>query len=221
MSTELPLLYVLGDSVSLHYGPYLEEALQGTFRYARKTAEDVASVKVDIPPGPNGGDSNRVVLFLRGMIERGDFWPDVLLVNCGLHDLRRTVDTNKLQVDEEAYRANLREIISLARTIGAKLVWALCTPIFDDHHNGQATTLRRFNADVEIYNRIAMEEMSAAGVPMVDLYAFTRTLESDPAILLEDHVHYAVPAREQQGRYLARWLLDWHAGAREPAVSPR
>jgi len=32
----LPQVFVVGDSISMHYGPYLEQFLSGKMRYARK-----------------------------------------------------------------------------------------------------------------------------------------------------------------------------------------
>ncbi|HET8985854.1 MAG TPA: hypothetical protein VFN03_08860, partial [Trueperaceae bacterium] len=37
----LPRLFVVGDSISLHYGPYLERLVAGRYAYGRK--EDEAS----------------------------------------------------------------------------------------------------------------------------------------------------------------------------------
>ena len=185
MPAELPLVYVLGDSISMHYGPSLEAALRQKFRYARKTAVEVDSLGLDIPPGPNGGDSNRVVLFLERMVSRGCFRPDILLVNCGLHDIRRPMVGDEIQVDAATYRANLRRIIALARQIEALLVWVLSTNVIDSLHARKATETRRFNSDMEAYNQIAIEEMRAAGVPVIDLNAYTRGLEFEPDIFPE------------------------------------
>ena len=35
-------VYVLGDSISMHYGPYLEAYLRGVMDYARKGGEEAA-----------------------------------------------------------------------------------------------------------------------------------------------------------------------------------
>lgn len=173
----LPLVYVLGDSISLHYGPHLEKALRGKYRYARKTEDDVAALNLDMPASPNGGDSRRVVAFLAALAARGDLHPDVLVVNCGLHDIRRALPGEEMQVDAESYRSNLRRIIELAAGMHSSLVWVLCTPVDDALHARLASQHRRFDADVNLFNRIAREEMTAAGAPVIDLNTFTRDLQ--------------------------------------------
>lgn len=176
MPAELPLVYVLGDSISLHYGPYLEKALRGKFRYARKTENEVTALNLDMPASPNGGDSRRVVAFLTAQTARGDFHPDVLVVNCGLHDIRKALPAGEMQVDAENYRSNLRRIIGLAAGMRCSLVWVLCTPVDDVLHARLASQHRRFDADVNLFNRIAREEMTVGGVPVIDLNTFTREL---------------------------------------------
>jgi len=57
-------LYVIGDSISIQYGPYLEAALRGVMAYARKEGEEEALLNLDIPQGANGGDSGMVLSFL-------------------------------------------------------------------------------------------------------------------------------------------------------------
>ncbi|MBI5303206.1 MAG: hypothetical protein HY868_13820 [Chloroflexi bacterium] len=84
--TNLPTLRVVADSISMHYGPYLQTMLAGVMLYSRKTGDGVNMETA------NGGDSSQVVAYLWQLREqRAQF--DYLMVNCGLHDIRRDVNT--------------------------------------------------------------------------------------------------------------------------------
>ena len=58
-------LYVIGDSISIHYGPYLKKQLHGVVGYARKEGEEEARLNLDNPSGANGGDSSMVFHFYK------------------------------------------------------------------------------------------------------------------------------------------------------------
>ncbi len=83
----LPLLFVLGDSISIQYGPFLAKNLHNVARYDCKSGLPMALKDLDDPQGANGGDSGMVLAYLRERMESGGFSPDVLLLNCGLHDI--------------------------------------------------------------------------------------------------------------------------------------
>ena len=50
-------IYVIGDSISIQYGTYLESQLKGIMEYSRKGGIEEASVNFDHKTGANGGDS--------------------------------------------------------------------------------------------------------------------------------------------------------------------
>jgi hypothetical protein len=58
-------IYVLGDSISMQYGPSLEAYLEGVISYSRKEGEEEALLNLDNPRGANGGDSGMVLTFLK------------------------------------------------------------------------------------------------------------------------------------------------------------
>ena len=72
-------LYVIGDSISMHYGPYLERYSGEVFSYSRKTEEEVRDVGLSDKQGANGGDSGAVLEFLSAMIDSGRLKAEVLL----------------------------------------------------------------------------------------------------------------------------------------------
>src|SRR3569623_656120 len=104
--------FVIGDSISIQYGPYLEQYLAGYLHYARKSGESEALANLDIPQGANGGDSSMVLKYLRGLHQTKSLQADVLLINCGLHDIKTDPATGKKQVTLEDHRRNLQEILA-------------------------------------------------------------------------------------------------------------
>ena len=65
-------VYIIGDSISIQYGPYLEKALKGIMTYARKEGEAESLLNLDNPQGANGGDSSMVLAYLHGLKQQGD-----------------------------------------------------------------------------------------------------------------------------------------------------
>jgi lysophospholipase L1-like esterase len=196
-------VYVIGDSISLHYGPYLKQYLSGCMDYARKEGETEALLNLDKPQGANGGDSSMVLAFLRGMARTKGIRADLLLVNCGLHDIKTDPQTNAKQVPLAAYQDNLRMIITTAGEMQIPLAWIQTTPCDDKTHNRPDMKFHRFAADVDAYNAAADRIMAKAGVPSINLYTFTRNLGPD---LYCDHVHFTEPVRKLQAAFIAGWL---------------
>lgn len=197
-------VYVIGDSISIQYGPYLQSDLKGFMEYARKEGEPEALANLDYPQGANGGDSSMVLSFLRDQARAGGIDTDLLLVNCGLHDIKTDPSTGKKQVPIERYEQNLRALVDVVASMGIKLVWIRTTPCDEAVHNPRQTQFHRFSADNIAYNRVADEVMREAKVPAIDLYTFTMNLGAD---LYCDHVHFHVPVREKQAAFIAGWLV--------------
>jgi lysophospholipase L1-like esterase len=199
-----PRVFVIGDSISIHYGPALERLLAPRFAYDRLRAEpDDATTNLDLPDGANGGDSRRVLAYLRRRQAQDPLPPGFLLLNCGLHDIKRDPVTRALQVPLEEYAANLTAVLAVAATMQQRVVWVRTTPVVDAVHNRKPGRFLRFAADVDAYNAAADAVMRAAGVPIVDLHDFSRRFGSEAYV---DHVHYREPIREKQAAFLAEAL---------------
>lgn len=202
---ELPSVFVLGDSISLHYGPYLAEALGVRFRYDRKRAPDGATD----PNEANGGDSTQVLAFLRS--PAGQSIPQgLLLLNCGLHDIKLRPDQPGCQVPLDAYATNLEGILRECRLKSWRAVWVRTTPVVDALHRERSPGFDRRESDVAAYNAEADRVMARHDVPIIDLHAFT--LPFLPSALI-DHVHFSVDLRRLQGTYLAGFVKGLLAGA--------
>jgi lysophospholipase L1-like esterase len=196
-------LYLIGDSISIHYGPYLQTYLAGTMEYSRKEGEAEALLNLDRPQGANGGDSSMVRAFLSKTAESGRFDADLLLVNCGLHDIKTDVATGERQISIEAYAENLKAIVEIAAGMSCQLVWIRTTPCDEAVHNREGMSFYRYSADCDAYNRVADQVMADSQVPVIDLHRFTRQLGDD---LYCDHVHFQEPIREKQAAFIAGWL---------------
>lgn len=202
-------LYVIGDSISVHYGPYLAQCLQGKLHYARKTEAEVTDLALDPPQGANGGDSAMVLAFVRAKAAATGFDADYVLLNCGLWDLRTAPNDlpdprrGAKQVPPDRYRANLQAILDVVVAEGAEPLWVRTTPCDEAVHNRRESGFWRFAADVEAYNATADAIMQANNVPILDLHTFTRNLGPD---LYCDHVHFHDHIRRQQAAYIAGWL---------------
>lgn len=202
----LPLLFVIGDSISLQYGPWLEQFVSSAFRYDRKRDDGGkrAEDDLDTPQGANGGDSRMVLEYLRRLKAAHRLQADYLLINCGLHDIKTEVSSGKIQISQEEYRCNLDSIFQEVNGTGVKLVWVRSTPVNEELHNTKGLAFNRYSADVEKYNRIADNYFLAKGIPIIDLYHFSKSF---PKEATADHVHYTEEYSRLQAAFIAGFLL--------------
>lgn len=198
-----PRLFIIGDSISIQYGPYLEKLVEGTFIYDRKrdsAGAPKATSNLDVPTGANGGDSDMVLAYLRRRRVHDPIAADVLVLNCGLHDIKTDPVTGAIQVPLSRYEQNLRAIVEEARAMNLRLVWINTTPVIDEIHNTRSKAFHRFARDVAAINASAARIMSAAGVPVIDLHAFSAPLVPEGFM---DHVHYTPDLCEKQAAFIA------------------
>jgi lysophospholipase L1-like esterase len=191
----LPHLHVVGDSISLHYGPHLEGMLAGLARYSRKPQVG------DDRESANGRDSAAVLAYLVGLraAQRGEI--DYLMVNCGLHDIKRDLHTGEPLTALEQYVDHLRTITWYAREGTHTLIWVRTTPVDDARHNGYPEMqFYRFASDVATYNAAADAVMLEARAHVIDLFSFTQNLGPD---VYCDHVHFTPEIARLQAAYIA------------------
>ena len=190
-------VFVLADSISIHYGPFLEAYLQDTFFYDRK-GKNQECKDLNVASQVNGGDSGNVLEYLKLL---PDIEYDILLLNCGLHDIKTREGIR--QVSEENYEKNLEEIMELVLKRGKKIVWVNSTPVDDERHNNSNKSFQRYNEDLLMYNQIAKMVIEKKQIPIIDLYGFTNSLDMP---LYADHVHFVEPVRKLQAAYIAGCL---------------
>jgi len=201
---DLKKIFVLGDSISIHYGPYLKQYTEGVFMYDRKRGDE-ALEDLDKPVGGNGGDSRRIVEYLSQYIHMVD--ADVLLLNCGLHDLRRDRETQKQHINIPEYEENLYKSIELINKTKNKPVWVSTTPVDGKLHT-EKKPFDRFNDDVIMFNKSAEKIMKENNIDIIDLYTFTSKINiGEP--LSKDGVHFIEQVRALQGAFIAGWLYRY------------
>ncbi len=181
---------IIGDSISLGYTPTVERELASIAR-------------VRHCPG-NSGDSANLLANLRTWLAEPR--PDLVVLNCGLHDVRRERNTGNPQVPIDQYRSNLRAAFETIRTTGCSIVWATTTPVIEDRHQA-SKPWDRWNKDIDAYNDVALELAREAGALIIDLHAAARALGLDAAIS-NDGVHFTHGAYEALGQMLAAQLRE-------------
>ena len=179
----------------------MKKMVQGVLEYARKEATD-SVLSTASAADANGGDSSAVLAYLQAYLQTQA--PDVLLLNCGLHDLRTDPGSGAKQVVPDKYRENLEQIVQLVQDRCVRTVWVRTTPVDDARHNARSSSFHRFNRDVVVYNEIADGVFGGAGTPIIDLYAFVESLGEE---LFCDHVHFVDRVRALQAAFIAGHLI--------------
>jgi dienelactone hydrolase/lysophospholipase L1-like esterase len=187
----LPKVVLVGDSIRLGYAP--------------RVAERLAGKAVVISPPENGGDSTNVLAHLDEWVLRQK--PDVVHLNCGLHDLKRSKSDGHHQVGLERYSENLRRIVARIRAgTDAALVFADTTPILDERHARRGADFDRTEADVRRHNAAATAIMRELGVPVHDLHWVVE--QGGPETMLgPDGTHYTAAGSDRLAEAVADCVL--------------
>lgn len=191
--------HVLGDSITYYAFPYLEQAVAGRIYVTRKGMGVYYDGDMNTDSIINGGDSACVRNYL--LHDAPDF--DVLVFNCGLHDIK-TVNGVPQQTAME-YRDNLEAVLSQMESAGKPVIWMSSTPVDDALHAQRCKDFSRSDSDVRAYNAIAHKVMAAHGVPEIDLHTFTAQFGGSE--IYRDHVHFTEEICCKQAEYVASCLL--------------
>jgi lysophospholipase L1-like esterase len=183
--SKLPLVLIVGDSISIGYTPFVKKELEG-----RAVVERHAG---------NAGDSNSVLEhFQSNWLPALGARPDIIHINCGLHDLRFLVEKKQSQVSWENYSRNMKTLAGQLAAAAENIIWASTTPVLDQAPD-MSKDFPRTNSDVDLYNKIASQEMSASGFAINDLNAYVH--KNDPAKMINpDGVHFSDAAYAQLGQ---------------------
>lgn len=198
-------IFVIGDSISIQYGPYLKNFIESKFDYDRKRDNGEAMQDLNKPVGANGGDSRMVVEYLKTLQKDKSFKADILLVNCGLHDIKTDRKTGNKAIEFDEYKANLKGILKLAKKLKVKLIWITSTPVNDEIHNSKNVGFFRYSKDAEIYNESAKTFFEKEKIPFIDLNTFSKVF---PLEAYADHIHYKQQYSEFQAAFIAGFLLN-------------
>lgn len=185
---------LIGDSIRVGYQQTAREQLQN---HAKVWG-----------PEQNGGTSENILAHLdEWAISRN---PDLVHINCGLHDVATEFGQDTTRVPLAAYTRNVKTILTrLQAETNATLVWATTTPVNEKRHH-KNKGFDRFEADVVTYNQAAERITRELGIPVNDLFAAVRQAGRD-TILLPDGVHFTAEGYVLLGQTVAtriRALLD-------------
>lgn len=197
-------IMVIGDSISLGYGAELKQMLADKFDYSTKNTNADAG-NLDFPAGPNAGDSRMVLNYLKRLKADKNFHTDLMLLNCGLHDIKTDCKTGKVLIDSKQFSLNLDTIFRLLRKMKQPIVWVNITPVNDTIHNSKNVGFFRYNADVIRYNQIADSICGRHKIAVIDLYSFCSKF---PIAAYTDHVHYKPEYAKLQAAYIAGYISN-------------
>ncbi|MGB8168626.1 MAG: SGNH/GDSL hydrolase family protein [Chthoniobacteraceae bacterium] len=186
----LPRVLLIGDSISMGYTIPVRELLKGKANVHR------------IPQ--NGGPTSTGLKTIKAWM--GDSKWDVIHFNWGLHDLKFIQDDpskradptaagSHRQVPLEDYEKNLRELVAILKTTGAKLIWCNTTPVPEGSDG-------RIGGDEKQYNEVAARVMKEAGIPTDDLNAHAAAKLKD--VQLPANVHYSDAGYQYLAEKVAR-----------------
>lgn len=201
-------IFVLGDSISIQYGPFLQQALAGFAKVSRKSGLEEALQDLNRAQGANGGDSRDCRKYLQDMLRTGSLHPDLLLLNCGLHDIKCHANARQTQVPPDEYRINLQAILQLLSDAAIPLAWIRTTSVDESKHNMSTSDIWRWSGDVDRYNGIADEVMHEFRIPIIDLHGFTSGFGQN---LTADGRHFPEPIQRLQAAFLTGWVQGYFA----------
>jgi hypothetical protein len=197
---DLPQTFACGDSISVGYTPALKVALRNEVNITHRRDLPCWFPALVQPLAGYTGRLASLIEYTRAVLGSGDYSPDWLLVNSGLHDVARGTAGRK----EEEYTQGLAALLTMVKPRRARLVWVQTTPKGAGH---------RDNAGIAACNGIAARLLGSKGIPLIDLHAFTTTLVSghgEARVFRLDQVHFTRFASEAQGRFLAAQLTAIH-----------
>ena len=177
---------LIGDSIRTGYEDVVRAQLEGW--------ADIWS------PKENGGSSRNVLAHLEEwVISRA---PDIVHLNCGLHDLRKEYGQPETAVPLQEYEENVGHIMDrIASGTQALIIWAATTPVNERwHHKNKG--FDRFEADVRSYNASAGRIAKRPGIPINDLFAIVESAGKN-SVLLPDGVHFTPEGYVKLGKAVA------------------
>lgn len=182
-------LILIGDSIRMGYQADVIRALS-----------ELAEVWA---PTQNGGNSANILQHLNEWIISRS--PDVVHINCGLHDLRKDFDTGKPAIPITQYESNLRALLGriLAET-SCTVIWATTTPVNETWHH-ERKGFDRLETDVAAYNAVALKVADDLGIPINDLFGVITDAGRD-SYLTSDGVHFTPAGCTLLGKAVAQFV---------------
>ena len=188
------LVILLGDSIRMGY--------QAT---VIKELKEVAEVWA---PTENGAHTANLLVQLSTWVLPKN--AAVIHLNAGLHDLKTLhYDTRETVIPLRHYRENVETLLRTMREkTPARLIWATTTLVNDEgsrRAREKNREFRRYNVDVEAYNRAAVKVCRKLRVPVNDLYTLS---QQHPELQLPDGVHFSPAGYELLGKQVAARIRE-------------
>ena len=188
----LPMVLMIGDSISLGYTGGVRTSLAG---------------KANVLHNPgNSQGTTHTLNQLDEWLAMQDW--DVIHFNLGLHDLKRVKvagtaensnDPNDpYQADIATYTKNLERIVTKLKATDAKLIFATTTPF------PSGVRPYRDPADAKIYNAAALKIMQAHAIPVNDLHALV--LPDLDTLQKPNNVHFQKAGSAKMAAQVAAYI---------------
>lgn len=157
-------------------------------------------------PSVNCENSTSVLANWQGWL--GAAKPDVLHLNCGLHDIKTVSPRRRdLVVPLKFYRRNLEVLFEELRFASpdARLIFATTTPVIESLTAGANRIFHRYNANVEAINEAAREVAARHDVEINDLWKLV--MERGPDTMINpDGAHFDEAGSRILGHAVARFI---------------
>ena len=199
MAQPYPLLYAVGDSISIGWLPHLAHCIG-------RASSRLPSARYTVAHAPGWGTSevlrHRMAEWLRG------YRPAVIACNSGLHDIGRAQAAGwHLAVAPQRYERNVDALIGIFRAAApsARLVWLTTTPVIRARMDATEgyRHYKRDEDDVDTYNDIANAVMERNRVEVLDLHEAVNCAGTE-RLIGPDGVHFT-----EEGSRLLGSLIGW------------
>jgi len=184
LAAEVPKVLVIGDSISIGYTPGVTTALAG-------------KAEVKHHEG-NAAHTNNGVAKLDEWLGT-EKWT-LITFNFGLHDLK-IMENGQHQVSIEQYEKNIDAIAARLQKTGAKLLFVTTTPVPE----GTSNPVRK-SGDELTFNAAALRVMTKRGIPVLDLYAWSKPKLAE--IQGVKNVHFTVTGRAAMAEFVAKAIEE-------------
>lgn len=176
---DLPCLYIIGDSISITYTPFVRNNLLN---------------KINVLRVPYNTKSSRTILHDIENIMNIDR-VDYCFLNCGIHDIMFD-----RFVSLEEYDSNLRKIIKYI-TKFSKLIWVETTPFFNP------ITLKNINYEVhDTYRNFSLNIMNTLNIPVCKIGDYVEKNFIRDEDVQNDGVHFSPKGDEKLGLFLSDYI---------------
>ena len=195
-------ILLLGDSIRQNYQDYVQKQLRS-----------IANVYYTDDNGKFGYYTLRYLHeWIRALSKFNEIEFDIVHFNCGLWDILRLSSENRTFTAKEEYREILKRIVERIRFLcpKAKIVFALTTEVIEPGFESGIGVGERKNADIRIFNSVALEVCKELKIVVDDLWNISRAL---PQEAHSDMVHYdtdiGIKALGNQVVNCLRSVLEW------------